>query len=477
MRIDEYTRLDAVALAGLVAAGEVTPAEVAETALAAIAQVEPGLGAVVETYSDAPQRAAAAPAGPLRGVPFLIKDIGPEFAGLVCENGSRLGAGQVGAEDSHYAGLVRRSGVTLAGRTATPEFSMSVVTSTRLHGETHNPWRHGHSTNGSSGGAAAAVAAGLVPLAHSSDIGGSTRGPAAWCGVVGLHPSRGRVSAGPWEAELGHGMAQSSAVCRTVRDAAAFLDCVGVPQPGDPFVPFRPAEPWSAWAGRDPGRLRIAWSAADLHPSVPVDPEIAAAVERVAGVLAGLGHDVRPDAAPVDLAQLDRIARVIWFFGFDAWLDEIAAATGRAVGPDTVERQSLNGYRYARRLTGGDLLAAQAELNTWRRNAFGPFFARYDLWLTPTTALPAVRNADYGMDVDIPFEQWLEFEEPPCQYLLMYNASGQPAISLPLAQHSTGLPIGLQLGARHGEEHLLLAVATQLEQALPWSDRRPPVHA
>ena len=476
MRLDEYTGLDAVALAGLVARGEVSAEEVARTALEAVARVEPALGAVVETYPDAPARAGGAD-GPLRGVPFLVKDVGPDFAGLVCENGSLLGAGMVGEEDSAYAGLVRRSGVTLVGRTATPEFSMSLITSTRLHGETHNPWRRGRSTNGSSGGAAAAVAAGVVPLAHTSDIGGSTRGPAAWCGVVGLHPSRGRVSAGPWEAEFGQGMAQSSAVCRTVRDAAAFLDCVGVPQPGDPYVPWRPAEPWSHWAGRDPGPLRIAWSAADLHPTVPVDAEVAAAVERVAGVLAGLGHRVEPDGVPVDLAQLDRIARVVWFYGFHEWLDHVAASTGRTVGPDTVERQSLNGYHFARGLTGDDLLAAQAELNTWRRTVFGPLFTRHDLWLTPTTALPPVRNADYGMDTDIPFEQWLEFEEPPCQFLVMYNAAGQPAISLPLAQHSSGLPIGIQLGARHGEEHLLLAVAAQLEQALPWRDRVPPVHA
>jgi amidase len=477
MRTDEYTGLDAVALAGLVAGGEVTAEQVAQAALDAIGQVEPGLGAVVETYPDAPRQAAGAADGPLRGVPFLVKDVGPEFAGLVCENGSRLGAGQVGEEDSAYATLVRRSGVTLVGRTATPEFSMSLVTSTRLHGETHNPWRRGYSTNGSSGGAAAAVAAGLVPLAHSSDIGGSTRGPAAWCGVVGLHPSRGRVSAGPWEAEFGHGMAQSSAVCRTVRDAAAFLDCVGILQPGDPYVPWRPDGPWAGWVGRDPGPLRIAWSAADLHPTVPVDAEVAAAVERVARVLDGLGHRVEPDAPAIDLAHLDRLARVVWFSGFDTWLDDVAASTGRTVGPDTVERQSLNGYHYARGLTGGDLLAALAELNAWRRNVFGPFFGRYDVWLTPTTALPSQPNADYGMDVDIPFEQWLEFEEPPSQYLLMYNAAGQPAISLPLAQHSQGLPIGLQLGARHGEEHLLLAVAAQLEDALPWRDRRPPVHA
>lgn len=477
MRVDEYAALDAVAIAGLVAAGEVTPGEVAAVALQAIERVEPGLGAVVETYADAVERAASAPPGPLRGVPFLIKDLGPEFAGLVCENGSLLGAGQVGDEDGAYATLVRASGVTLVGRSATPEFSMSVVTSTRLHGETHNPWRHGYATNGSSGGGAAAVAAGVVPLAQSSDIGGSTRGPAAWCGVVGLHPSRGRVSGAPWSAELGYGMNQWSAVCRSVRDAAAFLDRVGVPQPGDPYVPWRPTDPWSTFVGRDPGRLRIAWSSAALHPTVGVDPEVARAVEQIAGVLQELGHDVAEDAPSIDLADIDRLCRIVWFAGFDEWLDEIAGVTGRTVGPDTVERQSLAGYHVARAQGGDTLLGALDDLNTYRRTVVGPFFQRYDLWLTPTTALPSQPNADYGMDLEMPFDAWLDHEQTPCQFLIPYNAAGLPAISLPLAHHSSGLPIGLQLGARHGEEHLLLAVSAQLEAALPWTDRRPPVHA
>ena len=262
-----------------------------------------------------------------------------------------------------------------------------------------------------------------------------------------------------------------------MRDAARFLDCVAVPQPGDPFVPWRPAEPWSAWVGREPGRLRIAWSNRGLHDTVAVDAEVAAAVERVAVKLEEFGHDVVEDAPPIDLAHLDRICRVVWFFGFDRWLDDIAAATGRTIGPQTLERQSLAGYRYARAQSGDDLLAALDDLHRYRRDVMAPFFARHDIWLTPTTALTSRRNADYGMDVEMPFEQWLEFEEPPCQFLVPYNAAGQPAISLPLAHHSNGLPIGIQLGARHGEEHLLLAVGAQLEQALPWTGRRPPVHA
>lgn len=477
MRVEEYVELDAVGAAALVARGEASPEELAQAALQAIARVEPGLGAVIETYADAVERAGAAPAGPLRGVPFLVKDCGPEFAGLVCENGSRAGAGRVAEEDSAYAALVRAAGVTLVGRSAAPEFAMSIATKTRLHGETHNPWLHGYATNGSSGGAAAAVAAGVVPLAQASDIGGSTRGPAAWCGVVGLHPSRGRVSGAPWDAEIGHGMGQSSAVCRSVRDAAAFLDCIGVPQPGDPYVPWRPADPWAAYVGRHPGRLRIAWSTATLQPGTPVDPEIAAAVEHVAGVLAELGHHVVEDAPPLDLAEIDRLCRIVWFAGFDRWVDDSANATGRVVGPDTVERQTLNGYRRAQAESGDVLLGGLADLNAFRRAVMGPFFARHDVWLTPTTALTSQPNADYGMDTDLPFDAWLDLEQRPCQYLVPYNAAGQPAISLPLAQHSSGLPIGIQLGARHAEEHLLIGVAAQLEAAMPWADRRPPLHA
>lgn len=232
----EYARYDGLGLADLIARREVSAEEVVAATLAAHRITHPQLRAVVEVYDDAlGPPCPGSPPPPFAGVPFLIKDVGPNFAGRRLEHGSRLCEGFVGEQDTAYARLIMQTGFNLVGRTNTPEFSMAMSAQNKLHGATENPWAQGFSTAGSSGGAAAAVAAGVVPIAHASDIGGSTRGPAAWCGTVGLHPSRGRVSSGPLEAETGFGMQQNFVLTRTVRDTAAMLDQLGVPQAGDPF--------------------------------------------------------------------------------------------------------------------------------------------------------------------------------------------------------------------------------------------------
>jgi amidase len=313
-----------------------------------------------------------------------------------------------------------------------------------------------------------------VPVAHASDIGGSTRGPAAWCGTVGLQPSRGRVSSGPLEAETGFGMQQSFVLTRTVRDTAAMLDRLGVPQPGDPFVIRRAERPYLDYVSAPVPRLRIAWSAEPLMDA-PVDREVASAVERTALVLDSLGHDVRQGAPDIDLAAIDRVCLDVWYYGFDRWLDYFAAATGRQVGPCTVERGTLRFYEFAQTRSPGRMLEALDELNTIRR-AIGPFFCDNDVWMSPTCAQVAQPQGEFTMDIDLPPDEFLHREQRPCQYLVPYNATGQPAISLPLAQHSNGLPIGVQIGARPGEEHLLIALAGELEQASPWADRTPALH-
>lgn len=471
----EYARHDGLGLGDLIARGEVSAAEVAAAALAAHAITNPQLGAVIEVYDEAldPPRPGSPPP-PFSGVPFLIKDVGPDFAGRRLEHGSRLCEGFVGDRDTAYAQLITQAGFNLIGRTNTPEFSMALSAQNKLYGATENPWAPGFSTAGSSGGAAAAVAAGVVPIAHASDIGGSTRGPAAWCGTVGLHPSRGRVSSGPLESESGFGMQQSFVLTRTVRDTAAMLDRLGVPQPGDPFVIRRAERPYLEHMGAPGPRLRIGWSADPLMDA-PVDPEVGAAVERTALVLESLGHDVSQAAPEIDLTAIDRACLEIWYYGFDRWLDDFAAATGRQVGPDTVERGTLRFYEFAQTRSPQRLLDALEELNTIRR-AVGPFFDDHDVWVSPTCAQVAQPQGEFSMDVDLPPEEFLYREQRPCQYLVPYNATGQPAISLPLAQHSNGLPIGVQIGARPGEEHLLIALAAALEQALPWKDRTPALH-
>jgi amidase len=476
MRIDEYAALDGIAIAELIAAGTVSIDEVGSAAYAAIEALNPTLGAVVETLPpDHPALVDLPLPGPLHGAPFLVKDLGPHFAGLHYEWASRLCAGLVAERDDNFGRLVKQSGVRIVGRSATPEFSLASCGDSILHGPCRNPWDPERATYGSSGGAAAAVAAGLVPIAHASDIGGSTRGPAGWCGAVGLQPSRGRVSAGPDEAESGYGMAQSNCITRTVRDTAQFLDCVGVPQPGDPFViPAPPAGTFREHARGSRQRYRIGWSADPLMDA-PVDPETAAAVEAVAQTLADLGHDVVHAAPTIDLEALDQVSLDIWYFQFDGWLDELGAMTGRRPGPDTLEAGTLRFYEHAKTVSFDRFLEGLSELNRAAR-LMGPFFAAHDVWLSPTTAQPAQLRGAYSMDVDLPPHEFLRREQTIAQFLVPYNAAGLPAISLPLAQHSSGLPIGIQLGAGSACEHVLLELAADLEQALPWRDRRPGLH-
>jgi amidase len=477
MNLPEYTSHDGLGLAALVRQKQVTPRELAMTAMHAIEAINPEVMAVMETYADRIEdlREPDLGNGPFRGVPFLIKDVSRHFAGRKLEYGSRLCRGYVVRFDSFFGALVKASGVNLVGRSNTPEFSMALCAENLLFGGTSNPWKKGYSTSGSTGGGAAAVAAGMVPIAHGSDMGGSIRGPAAWCGTVGLYPSRGRVSSGPLYDEGGNGMSQSFVMTRTMRDTAAMLDCLGVPQPGDPFVVHRPEKSFSDYM-RIPARpLRIAWSAKPLM-NAPIDPEIAAVVQGAAKMLESMGHHVDEAAAPIDLAVIDEGCKNIWYFEFDKYLDELGALAGRTVGHDTVEKATLKFYEFAKRQSPAKYFAAFDDFNRQRR-AIGRFFAGYDVWVTPTCAQVAQPFGVYGMNIDLPPEQFLIHEQRPCQFMIANNVTGQPGLSLPLGQHSSGLPIGIQLTARHSEEHLLVQLGAALEQAMPWRGRVPPLHA
>ena len=390
MKSSEYTAYDATGLAELVAKREVTPLELARCAAEAIAARNPKVNAVVELYADRIEGLdeTSLPAGPFRGVPFLIKDIGGHLDRRRIEFGSRLCAGLATTDgDTNVGRLFKAAGLNIIGRSNAPEYSMSGTTENALYGNTSTPWREGYSAGGSTGGGAAAVAAGMVPMAHGSDIAGSIRIPAALCGGVGLKPSRGRVSVGPKIDEGGWGLAANFAQTKSIRDTAALLDCMAVPQPGDPFVIPKPAESYASLIGRDPPKLRIGWSTKPLNDR-PVDPEIAAAVERTAKLLASLGHDVveeHPDYDGEDAAQrmLD-----VWFFDFPKRIDSYAAQTGRKPGPDTLEPVTLAIYDYAKTITTPQFLTAHGALNTMRRK-LGPYFQRHDLWLSPTTAAVA----------------------------------------------------------------------------------------
>lgn len=481
MKLEEYARHDALGLAALVARGEVSPTELAHDAARAIAAVNGVVNAVVETYPD---RTCAFDEsrlgnGPFRGVPFLMKDVYGHEGGRTIEFGSRLCRGMVAAQDSAYCTLVKAAGVNIIGRSAAPEYSMAGTTEGALYGNTSTPWRAGFSAGGSSGGAMAAVIAGMVPIAQGTDIAGSIRIPASFCGGVGLKPSRGRISFAPALDENGYGLAQNFVQTKTVRDAAAMLDCLAVPQPGDPFLIPRPAQPYAEIARQDAPRLRIGWSTSALMGLAP-DPEVAAAVQNTAKLLASMGHHVEEaDPAPLTPLGLDTLRSMmdIWFFGFDLRLAGYAQRTGLAVGPDTLEPMTWAICQHARQMKPAQFLSAMATLNTVRRQ-LGAYFTQHDVWLGPTTAHVAQPWGRYNLGRDdVTIDGYAEqILRPVAQYTLPHNIMGTPTISLPLAMHSSGLPIGVQLAAAPAQEHWLLQLATALEVALPWAGRVPPLH-
>mgnify|MGYP000573420849 CR=1 FL=1 len=479
MKLSEYANFDGVGLAKLVGTGEVSPKELATCASLAIAKINPDINAVVELYPDRIESLDESELGngPFKGVPFLIKDIGNLEAGRKCEQGSRLLEGFVAQEDSYLIKLLRASGVNNIGRSNVPEFCIASTTENALYGDTSTPWRKGNSAGGSSGGAAAAVASGMVPIAHGSDIGGSIRIPAAHCGVIGLKPSRGRITYGPQADEKGFGMAANMVQTRTVRDTAAMLDCLSIPQPGDPFVIRQPSRPYIEEVGAPFKKLKIAYSTDPLMSGTSVHPEIADAIEKTATLLESMGHEVeraKPNYHPEDaLIHCPNL----WFLGFDKYIDALASATNRPINLDTLEPCTLDLYQKAKDIDPFTIFDSFDWVNRVRRE-FGKHFAQYDIWLTPTTVMPSEPLGRYNQSLTgLSTEEYFYLSETPVQYCAAYNITGLPAISLPLHQTSDGLPIGVQLGARHGEEELLINVSSALEQALPWANNTPEFHA
>src|SRR5262245_46316380 len=314
MNLAEYARYDALGLADLVARKEVSPTELAQAAARAIDAVNPVVNAVVETYADRIETLdeRTLGSGPFRGVPLLIKDFFGHEARRTIEFGSRLCRGLVSQQDTFLYEMLRASGVNVIGRSAAPEYSMSGTTETALYGNTSTPWKQGYSAGGSTGGGMAAVASGMVPIAHGSDIGGSIRIPASFCGGVGIKPSRGRVSFGPMLDENGYGLAQNFVQIKTVRDAAAMLDLLPIPQAGCRFGIPRPPQPYATLIRTPAPPLRIGWSRRGLM-GFDTDTEVSAAVERTASVLAGQGHRVEEAGPQLDGLAVMRSMMDVWF--------------------------------------------------------------------------------------------------------------------------------------------------------------------
>ena len=478
MNLAEYAKYDALGLAELVARKQVSPKELTQTAVKAIEAANPVVKAVVELYPDRIDGLdeKSLGSGPFRGVPFLIKDVFGHEQGRKIEFGSRLCAGMTVEAGTYFADLLKASGVNIIGRSAAPEYSMSATTESAMFGNTSNPWKQGYSAGGSTGGGQAAVTSGMVPIAHGSDIGGSIRIPASWCGGVGLKPSRMRVSSGPVVDEGGWGYSMNFVQVKTVRDAAAMLDCVAIPQPGDPFIIPKPDEPYASLAKKPAPKLKIGIVLDELV-GIKVDPEVAAAVEAAAKTLAGMGHTVERASADMGGRAALAAAFDIFFFGFDSRLDGYARRSGTKVGPDTLEPVIHAVYHVAKEITPARFIAATGAANVARRK-LGAFYSKYDIWLSPTTARVSEPWGRYNLSRAV--EGWDNIIDelflPPCQYTIPHNIMGTPAMSLPLAMHSSGVPIGVQVAAKPAAEHLLLQLAAALEEAMPWRGRTPPLH-
>jgi amidase len=474
MELRDYAAQDAVGLAALLHAREVSAEEVEAAARAAIASVETTLHATVGELLDPPP--PAADHGPFAGVPFALKDVAPHLEGQVVEAGSRLTGGGVRCPaDTHLGQRIRAAGLRALARTRSPEFAFNAATEPRLHGPTASPWDVERSTGGSSGGAAALVAARALPVAHATDGGGSIRIPASLCGLVGLKPTRLRIPVGPGQWENLAGMGHDFAMCRTLRDAAGLLDALHGPAPGEKYVIAPPAGPFAAEVGADPGRLRIAWTA-DAWSGEPVDAEVRAAVEATATALADRGHAVEPGTPGIDNDVLHRALVTTWAGGLAQRAGLIERATGREVGPDTLEACTLAMIEHGRSLTAVDLLNGLGDCNAVGR-AVGTFFETADVLVLPSAARLPWRLGELDQDDgSLGAERWVRrlFDEY-APFTAVFNITGQPAISLPLAWSDGGLPIGVQLVGRYCDDATLLRLAAQLEQVFPWADRVPAV--
>ena len=493
LSIEDYVRSDATDLARLVSTGDASAAELLDLATAQLERLNPKLNAVnVPMLREARDRVQGKLTGPLAGVPFLIKDAIQDYAGLPTSNGSQ---GFRNAIPKQHSAVVQRlldAGAVIIGKTNTPELALKGFTDPRAFGVTRNPWNPERTPGGSSGGAAAAVAAGIVPMAGANDGGGSIRIPAAWCGLFGLRPSRGRVPPGPAVGEVWEGASCDLVVTRSVRDSALALDILSGPICGDPYVIAPPASHYVELAAHEPGRLRIGFSTTSPI-GTEVHPEAIAAVTHAAKLLTSLGHDVVEDQPDVDGLALARCYLELYFGQVAATLAE-ARATGAASADFELTTRLLEAFGKAS--SAGTYVRSHRRWNEFAR-ALGAFHQRYDLFLTPTVAFPPVAHAA----ADMPGAErlvlslllksgllgllarlgWTEAAVIRLSrqslafvpFTQLANLTGTPAMSVPLYWTPDGLPLGVQFIGPFGGEALLLQLGGQLERAQPWMHRLP----
>jgi amidase len=473
-RLKEYDDLDAVGLAELVRKGEVSPSELLDEAVARLNAVEPKINAVPirDEQFAREQIARGLPEGPFRGVPFLLKNL-TLLAGTRTTYGSRAYKDYVADHSSTLVERHLRAGLVIFGKTAAPEFGLTFTTEPVLSGASHNPWNLEHSTGGSSGGAAAVAAARVLPIAHATDGGGSIRVPASCCGVFGLKPTRARTPVGPDRLESWSGLSTAHAVSISVRDSAALLDATQGPEIGSPYRAPAPERPFLEEVAHEPGRLRIAFC--DRHPDgTAIDPEVAAATREVAALLERLGHSVE-ERAPSLTVDSAAASRVIVSANTALMLNQRAAELGRTLTRDDLEFVTFTMREIGAKASAPDYVAATIAIHQIGRQ-LAQFLADFDVYLAPTLCLPPLRLGKLDMMTrDLKAYGGLIGRYAPSTAL--FNMSGQPSMSVPLAWSKDGLPIGMMFSARFGDEATLFRLAGQLEQARPWRGKKPPVAA
>jgi amidase/6-aminohexanoate-cyclic-dimer hydrolase len=474
MAFKEYGDYDAVGLADLVRKKQVTARELFDEAIARTAKVDPQINAVVVKHYDYADRQIenGLVDGPFTGVPFLLKDL--DFL-----EGTRTTSGATVQKDfvaDHSSTLTRRfldTGVAIFGKSSSPEFGLMPTTESRLFGPTRNPWNPDHSSGGSSGGAGAAVAARILPVAHASDGGGSIRIPASASGVFGMKPTRARNPLGPDRGEGWGGFSCGHVLSISVRDSAVMMDAIHGPETSSLYVAPPPERPFSLEVGRDPGRLRIAFT--DKSPyGDAIDREIAGAVCEVARLLEGLGHHVEERAPPL---AADPAVVMTTIVGGNTGLTVrmIEQRVGRAMTEDDLEMLTLVSAQNAQKTTATDYVAAQLAAFQISRG-LATFFETCDVFLSPTLCAPPLRIGEINtMSPDLSHIAPILRRYMPGTS--MFNMSGQPAMSVPLAWNGAGLPLGMMFAAKFGDEATLFRLAGQLEQVRPWKDKRPPVCA
>ncbi len=490
MKMPEYDKMDAVGLAEIVRKGEVSPEELLEAAAERIASRNPALNAVVyDMTSRARARVKDLPQGPLRGVPFLVKDLKLKIAGTPTSNSTKLDVHRNATQSSVIAERYEAAGLQILGKTNTPEFGIMGITESELRGPCRNPWDTGHTPGGSSGGSAAAVAARMVPAAHSGDGGGSIRIPASCTGLFGLKPTRGRVTMAPFMGEAWSGFVQEHVVTRSVRDSAALLDAVDAPTPGEPYAAPAKAGPWLEEVGRDPGKLRVAFTrdtlfAGDTHP------DCVAAVDRAVALLTELGHDVVEAKPEFPRAELVRAYFLCVASGVAWFVEQTAKTAGKKPRSSDFEPATWLLALIGWKTSAAELIGAEVAVHRASRDV-AAFFGDHDVFVTSTLARPPARIGELALQpnerrqmsvlkmlplkalLDVALDKMGEGKLAWTPNTQLFNQTGQPAMSVPLHWNSAGLPIGVQIAGRFGGEAALFRLAAQLEGAAPWADRAP----